>query len=233
MSLFLYSVCKKIYIKLKKKRCFKIPKKKDDEDDDDENEDNFQMPFDFFKFLQDPNKMLKSKEFQRIFQKVYEKLIENLPPEFKNISPEKFQKEFIKNKGKFKGGPFMYGFNVNFDSEGKPTFDSFGNIKSEAHGRPKVDDVREPLVEITEEEDQIIVIAEMPGVLKEDIELKSTTNSLTISTNNQNLKGPSYYKEIELPSSINSDYAKARYQNGILEIKLKKIDEKHTNIKID
>ncbi|MBY8982185.1 MAG: Hsp20/alpha crystallin family protein [Candidatus Lokiarchaeota archaeon] len=192
------------------------------------------MPFDFSKFLKDPSKMFKSKEFKKIFQKVYEKLVENLPPEFKNISPEDFQKEFLKNKSKFgKPGPFVYGFNVNFDAGGRPTIDSFGNIKPEAHGSPKVDDVREPLVEITEEEDQIILIAEMPGVIKEDIEIKSTTQTLTISTKNKNFTGHSYYKEIDLPSAINSNYAKARYQNGILEIKLKKIDEKHTNIKID
>ncbi len=212
-----------------------MPKDKDYEDDEDkdDNDDDYQMPFDFMKFLQDPNKMFQSKEFQHMFKKVYEKLMENLPPEFKNISPENFQKEFMKNKGKFKRGPFMYGFNVNFDAEGKPTFDSFGNIKPEVHGHPKVQDVREPLIEITEEDDMIIVIAEMPGVLKEDIELKSKTKSLTISTKNQNVTGHSYYKEIDLPSSINTDYAKARYQNGILEIKLKKIDEKHTNIKIE
>jgi len=210
----------------------KIPKDKDY--DDEEDEDDITAPFDFFKFLQDPNKMFKSKEFKKIFQKIYEKLMANLPPEFKNLSPEDFQKEFMKNKSKFGWkGPFMYGFNVNFDSKGKPIVDSFGNIKRDQQGKSKVDDVREPLIEISEEEDKILVIAEMPGVIKEDIEIKSTTNSLTISTKPTNISGHSYYKEIDLPSSINSDYAKARYQNGILEIKLKKIDVKHTNIKID
>ena len=94
-----------------------MPKDEDYEDDEDkdDSDDDYQMPFDFMKFLQDPNKMFQSKEFQHMFKKVYEKLMENLPPEFKNISPENFQKEFMKNKGKFKRGPFMYGFNVNFD----------------------------------------------------------------------------------------------------------------------
>ena len=72
----------------------------------------------------------------------------------------------------------------------------------------------------------------MPGVTREEIELKATTRSLTISTKSMD-KGRNYYKELELPSPINSDYAKARYTNGILEVKLKKIDEKQTNIKID
>ena len=42
-----------------------------------------------------------------------------------------------------------------------------------------------------------------------------------------------YYKNIKLNSTLNSDVAKARYTNGILEVRLKKIDEKRTNIQID
>jgi len=86
-------------------------------------------------------------------------------------------------------------------------------------------------VEVNEEEEIIIVIAEMPGVDREDIELKATIHSITISTKEN--ANRNYYKEVELPSAINSDYAKARYSNGILEIELKKVDEKHKKIKID
>ena len=131
-------------------------------------------------------------------------------------------------------GPFMAGFNVHFRPDGTPVVDSFGNLKTKPGepGEPKEYGVRKPLVEISEEATQIIVIAEMPGVTKEDIELKATSHSLTISTENSKTDR-NYYKEVELPAAINSDYAKARYQNGILEVKLKKIDEKHTNIKVD
>jgi HSP20 family protein len=88
------------------------------------------------------------------------------------------------------------------------------------------------MTELNDVGDQIIVIAEVPGVKKDDIEIKATSRSLTISTK-ENTYSKKYYKELELPSPINSDYAKARLQNGILEIKLKKIDEEHKNIKID
>ena len=72
----------------------------------------------------------------------------------------------------------------------------------------------------------------MPGVTREDIELKATNQSLTISTRKETA-ARAYYKEINLPSAINSDYAKARYVNGILEVQLKKLDQKQTNIKVD
>ncbi|TXT66292.1 MAG: Hsp20/alpha crystallin family protein [Promethearchaeota archaeon] len=213
-----------------------MPDKDDEIDEEEENEDeeNFQGPFDFFKFMQDPAKLFNSKEFKSMFQNIFQNLMKNLPENLKNLDPEELQKEFMKNKSKFGwNGPFMAGFNVNFDSEGKPKINSFGNIKSEAPEGPKVEDAREPLVEVTEEKDKIIVIAEMPGVSKEDIELKATTHSLTISTEEKAPSGRKYFKEVSLPSAINSGYAKARYANGILEVKLKKSDEEHTNIKVE
>ncbi|MEJ2250099.1 MAG: Hsp20/alpha crystallin family protein [Candidatus Lokiarchaeota archaeon] len=204
------------------------------DDDDEDDDEDFEGPFDFFKFFQDPNKFLNSKKFQKAFSEIFEKILENLPPEFKNLSPEDIKREFMKNKSKFGfPGPFMAGFNINFDSDGNPIIDSFGNIKSKTKGKSKVDSVREPLVEVSEEEDKLIVIAEMPGVTKEDIELKATSHSLTISTNPQTESGKKYYKEVILPTSINSEYAKARYKNGILEVKLKKMNDEHKNIKVD
>jgi HSP20 family protein len=221
-----------------------MPKKNsDDEEDEDEER---REPFDFSKFFKDPNKffsdpnkfimdptkLFKSKDFRRLFRDIFDRIAENLPSEFQNLSPEDIMKEFTKHKGKF-GFPIMYGFNINIGPDGKPIIDSFGNIKAKPYsGEPEVKKAREPLTEVNEEGDQIIVICEMPGVTKDDIELKASRDSLTISTKTK-AKGRSYYKEVKLPSAINSDYARARYTNGILEVKLKKIDEQQTDIKID
>ncbi|MHA1291312.1 MAG: archaeal heat shock protein Hsp20 [Promethearchaeota archaeon] len=205
------------------------------DDNEDDDKDDYNNPFDFMNFFSDPNKFFRSKKFQQLFKDIFEKILQNLPPEFQGLSPEDITKELKKSKFgfKFSPGPFMAGFNIRFGPNGRPIIDSFGNIKTRPFtGEPKVDEVREPLVEVSEEEEHLIVIAEMPGVSKEDIELKATTNSLTISSKSENI-GRKYYKEIDLPTAINSNYAKARYQNGILEVKLKKINEKSTNIKID
>ena len=221
-----------------------MPKKNRDEDEDEDEEKK--DPFNFFKFFEDPNKffsdpnkflldpnkLFQSKQFRHMFKDIFEKIMKNLPSEFQNLSPEEIMREFNKNKSKF-GFPMTYGFNINIGKDGKPTIDSFGNVKAKAYsGDPEVKNVREPLTEVNEQGDQIIVICEMPGVTRDEIELKATTRSLTISTKSMD-KGRNYYKEVELPSPINSDYARARYTNGILEVKLKKIDEKQTNIKID
>ncbi|MFX1238096.1 MAG: archaeal heat shock protein Hsp20 [Promethearchaeota archaeon] len=208
--------------------------KKDDRDEEEDEEDDIESPSDFFNMFE--NDLFKTKEFQSIFKDVYKKISEFLP-QFQNLNPEEIQKWFMKNKSKFfQGNPFVAGFNINFRPDGTPIVERFGNVKPPkgAGGEAKVDtgDIREPLVDINEELTQLIVIAEMPGVVKEDIELKATSHSLTISTKRSDASR-NYYKEIELPCAINSDYAKARYQNGLLEVKLKKITEKQTNISID
>ena len=207
-----------------------MPRKDEDEEDDDEDEP--EGPIDFFKVFSDPNnpnnlnKLFKSKQFKDLFKNIFEKLTKD----FQGMSPEEIKKEFMKNKSKY--GPIMYGFNVNIGPDGTPSIDSFGNIKTKPSGKPEVNSVREPMVEVNEEQNYVSVIAEMPGISKDDVEIKATSRSLTISTK-LNASGRNYYKEIDLPCAINSDYAKARYQNGILEIKLKKFDEKQTDIKID
>ena len=204
----------------------------EDEEEKDANEDFLNMikglgdPSKLFRNF-DPAKLFNSKEFQKMFKEVFSKLAKNLPKELQGLSPEEITREFMKK------GPIMYGFNIGFGPDGKPIMDSFGNLEKEPiSGKRKVRKTREPLVEVNEEQDQIIVIAEMPGVSKEDIELNATNNSITISTE-KIVSGRSYFKEIDLPAAIDSDYAKARYTNGILEVKLIKLKEKGKPIDIE
>jgi len=218
-----------------------MPRNDDYDEEDDEDEEEY--PNDFSKIFANPEKYFKnldlnrifgSKEGQKFFKDIFEQMLKNLPEEFQNMSFEELTREFMKNKDKFGfKGPIMYGFNMSFGPDGRPIVDSFGNIKRTPYsGKPKVKKVREPLVEVNEETDQIIVIAEMPGVTRDDIELKATSNSITISTK-IGTTGRKYHKEVDLPSPINSSYAKARYQNGILEVKLKKEEQAFSNIEID
>ena len=218
---------------------------KDDYDDEDEEEkkDEFGNFFDMFKGMGgpnnpfgniDPTKLFNSKEFQKIFKGIFKQMSKSFPKELQGLSPEEAAKEIMKNSAKFgKEGPFVYGFNFGIGPDGKPIMGSFGNIKKEPiSGETEVRKTREPLVEINEEEDQIILVAEMPGVNKEDIELNATNRSITISTQ-KIVSGRSYFKEIDLPAAINQDYAKARYTNGILEVRLKNIKEQGKFIDID
>jgi len=81
---------------------------------------------------------------------------------------------------------------------------------------------REPIVDIFEEEDQIRVMAELPDVEENQINLNMDNNTLTISTDTPDRK---YYKKVELPDPVQKDSIESSYRNGILEVKLKKIKD--------
>lgn len=77
--------------------------------------------------------------------------------------------------------------------------------------------VREPLIDIFDEKENIMVIAEMPGVEEEGVVTTLEKNILKIS-------GGKYSKELKLPSTPEKIVEKT-YKNGILEVKIKKRKE--------
>jgi len=119
-------------------------------------------------------------------------------------------------------GPYVYGFSVSLDPEGKPAIQQFGNVKPSGVG-PQLKEEREPLVDILDENDEIAVFAELPGVEKNDIRLHSNEKNLTISVDS---KARKYRKELELPELVLPTSAKASYKNGVLELRFKKAEDK-------
>jgi HSP20 family protein len=128
-------------------------------------------------------------------------------------------------------GPFVYGYSMTIGPNGKPKIREFGNVKPslkpEAFGLPKpsldVKEEREPLIDVITTNGEVKVIAELPGVEKEDIKLHGTGDSLTISVDTPKRK---YFKEIALPAKINPKGAKTAYKNGVLEVTMPKIEKK-------
>lgn len=128
-------------------------------------------------------------------------------------------------------GPFVYGYSMSMGPDGKPVIQEFGNVKPSkrpgAFGleQPALEpkDSREPLVDVINESEQVRVVAELPGVEKPDIKTTISENKLTISVDSTARK---YYKEIDLPSTVDPDTSKASYNNGVLEIVLRKVKPK-------
>jgi len=114
---------------------------------------------------------------------------------------------------------YVYGFQMRTGPDGKPVVEEFGNIPK---GHELSSDEREPLVDVIDGKEEVTVIAELPGVNKEDIDLKSGEKSLTIKVDTDNRR---YFKELELPAKIKPDSVKASYKNGILEVKLKRAEQ--------
>lgn len=113
-------------------------------------------------------------------------------------------------------GPIVYGYSVTIGPDGKPVVREFGNVRSGA-GKPwkAVQDKREPLVDVVSSDKEVRVIAEMPGVNKEDINVTVNAKSMTISVDSGE-RG--YHKELDLPGVVDPKGARSTYNNGILEV---------------
>jgi HSP20 family protein len=117
-----------------------------------------------------------------------------------------------------KGMKGVYGFTINTATGGSPKVETFGNIKKTPEG-PKVDEEREPITDVFDEKNEIVVIAEMPGTEEDDIVIDLKEDILEISAVS---KSRSYRKELLLPVKLNKADLRHKFTNGILEIRIKK-----------
>jgi len=86
---------------------------------------------------------------------------------------------------------------------------------------PSLTKERQPLLDIFEEQNHLIILAELPGVNEKDLNIKANQDTLIISTNN---KTPKYLKKVQLPTAIKKGTIKSTYKNNILQVKLKKLN---------
>jgi len=162
-------------------------------------------------------------DIDRMFREM-EKMMEE---EFKSFT-SRLPKDYIKERKLPDGstvrefGPFVYGYSVKIGPDGKPEIREFGNVKPSVLG-PRIKEEREPLVDIVETDREVHVVAELPGVEKNDIKLHGTEDTLTISVDTPQRK---YYKEVKLPAKVDVKKAKTTYKNGVLEVRLPKKEER-------
>jgi HSP20 family protein len=96
-----------------------------------------------------------------------------------------------------------------------------------------------PKLDIHEDKDSYYVDADLAGLDKKDVSLKFKDGVLTISgerKNEKEIKREDYYRRersfgkfersVSLPSDVNGSAIKADFKNGVLEIKLPKLEER-------
>jgi HSP20 family protein len=115
----------------------------------------------------------------------------------------------------------VYGFSVKVGLGDKGAqevkVEPFGNVRrDERSGETVVQEIREPVVDVFEEKDHTLVVAEMPGISTKDVKLTVKDDLLTIYAEKKDKK---YRKEVLLPRSYPREKMKVSCNNGILEIK--------------
>jgi HSP20 family protein len=94
-----------------------------------------------------------------------------------------------------------------------------------------------PRVDVVDDEKSIRLIAELPGVKKEDVKILLEKRFLTLSGEkknefeaneeinlfrNERLYGK-FERKFDLPENINPDEIKAKFENGLLKISIEKL----------
>lgn len=123
----------------------------------------------------------------------------------------------FKVKGLGEKGRGVYGVSVRVGIGGEPLVERFGNIRATTAG-PEVVDVREPLIDVFDEEGEIVVAAELPGVTEDAIQVEVRDDVLAINSSGDRR----YAKEVLLPSAVDAASLRRSFKNGLLELRLKK-----------
>ncbi len=164
-------------------------------------------------------------DMDKIFDEMFKEMI-------KNMSKDLIRKRKLPNGGTiWKMRPFVYGYSITIGPDGKHIIREFGNVKHSTkltpagYHKPSLQyrEGREPLIDVIEDDATIRIIAEVPGVEKEDIDLTCTEQCLIISVDTEMRK---YYKEIDLLTTVDPKVSKANYKNGVLQVTLTKIKRK-------
>ncbi len=95
-----------------------------------------------------------------------------------------------------------------------------------------------PLHQIVDTENEYVITIDMPGADKEKIDLYADENRLTIEAPcRQDIPsaryGNRYRLMIELPTTVDISNIKARYLQGVLEVRIPKKKTRGTKIKVE
>ena len=83
---------------------------------------------------------------------------------------------------------------------------------------------------IEQSDDEVFITLDLPGFDKKNLELKVKEDSITIKAEQEERKHSSTKK---LPCAVDGDSAKATYRNGVLDIKVCKVEvTKGVNVSI-
>jgi len=100
------------------------------------------------------------------------------------------------------------------------------------------DMIQAPSIDLAETDSAVVVKADLPGLTDKDIEVTVTDDMLTIKGEKKSEKeekgkhfhrierrSGSFQRSVALPAPVNSEKAVAKFENGVLEIKLQKAEE--------
>ncbi len=117
------------------------------------------------------------------------------------------------NFGELEDEPFSHASEEDSPNDFVIGFPSSSENVRKVGGAPL--ELEEQGVDVIELEDEIIIVADLPGVRRSDISVRVRGNELMI-------RAKDFLKKLQLPMEIDPKRTKATYRNGILEVKISK-----------
>ncbi len=100
------------------------------------------------------------------------------------------------------------------------TFQSNPFRTSKSFAKRKFED-QKPLIDIFQENNFIVVVAEIVGFNKETFKINVKEQKITLSAKSKERR---YYKSLNLPTVVIPTAMHTKFKNGVLEIRLKKAE---------
>ena len=119
--------------------------------------------------------------------------------------------------GSPKGLHAVYGVSVRVGVHGAPVVAPFGNVRQNERKEPVIDDEREPLVDVLDEGEYFLVVAELPGVGADRVSWDLRDRTLTLGASADERR---YFKKIQLLEPVEQQTAVSCYDNGVLQVKV-------------
>ena len=100
-------------------------------------------------------------------------------------------------------------------------FDEMEKFFDETTARAPAERTLTPAWDTSETENHFLLSLDIPGVAKEDIKIDFDKNTLTITGERKRVG--TFKRSFTLPNTVESEKIEARYENGVLEIILPKL----------
>jgi HSP20 family protein len=117
-----------------------------------------------------------------------------------------------------------YGFSIKMGADGRSSSvpqqvrpRNEARTSAKPAKNPAEHPVREPQIDIYEEEDHLLILAEMPGVPADQVDLQFEQNQLQLSGRSARLK---FATSIDLPCACNPEDVAVTANNGVVEIRI-------------
>ena len=146
-----------------------------------------------------------------------------------NVSPSVFQgleKRLVEMEKRFE-----HLFSDNWLQPSKWDFPEWTHLST-------IEELRIPKVDIVDQDDDILVRADIPGVKKEDLDVTLTDNTITLkgcTIKEKEEKNGDYYRSetmkrsfsrvMPLPSEVDGSKAKSTFKDGVLEVVVPKLEK--------